>query len=112
MVESPVKPLFYLFGGHIEVSGADGPASRTSDGVRFVFVGPEGVAIDAERRDEPVPDGLPSMQLWTEIEVAAKLRAQPVMTVFAHYRETGQLGQIELVRLDSDTHFLVAGRLV
>ena len=123
MAASPADPLF---GGVLLLGDARaGCAATDHAGVRHLFVPPaDGAryALDVERRDvllEPetasalrmaAPD-MPPLQVWTRIEVVAKLSNRPAHVVLRALGRDGWPPQIEIRHPPSATHWLSIGRL-
>lgn len=114
-----------IFGGVVVSSNdAPGPASYDVHGLRFVFVpaahDTATYALDVESRDTQTPPflaqyfestNMPFFELWTRLEVIAKLLGHPVLELV---KEMSRLnlpdGDISIKRVDTPTHWIAVGR--
>jgi hypothetical protein len=126
MVASQADPVIArVFGGVVITSNdALGPASYDVHGLRFVFVpaahDTATYALDVESRDTQTPPflaqrfestNMPFFELWTRLEVIAKLLGHPVLELV---KEISRLSlpdeDISIQRVDTPTHWIAVGR--
>ncbi len=85
----------------------------------------EAYALDVEDRVHPAPEFLhrrlsgkdcgEALRIWTEVEVVAKILGEPSLIVLDRFVKSGKMIDdkeldIEIVRLDTDTHWVAVGR--
>lgn len=126
MVASLADPIIArIFGGVvINCNDTFGPASYDVHGLRFVFVPSADdtatYALDVESRDTESPPflvqhfestNMPFFELWTRLEVIAKLLGYPVLELVKENRRLNLHDEdISIRRVDTPTHWIAVGR--